>query len=230
MDLPKTKIVGVLGGYGPYATNDFFQLLLENSPAEKDWDHLHTIIDSNPRIPSRARAFLFDEESPVPYMKQAISRLKNAGADFFVCPCNTAHHFIRNMGELELPFLDMVEATTKNILNDGIKSIGVLGSEVTVMSKIYESELIKNGVSVHNVDDLQDVRTIIEAGKQNKGIAEARDLMSELIRKFKAEGAEAVIYACTELPLIIPIDECELKVYDSSSVLAKETITFAKQF
>ncbi len=226
--MEKTKVIGVLGGYGPYATNDFYRLILNAISAKKDWDYPHVIIDSNPRIPSRARAFLFNEESPIPYMIQGIERLKNAGADFFICPCNTAHYFLRQIGDFPLPFLDMVSLTLKQIVSDNVKKVGILGSEVTVMTNIYEEELRKNNIEVENVNRIEDVRFIIEAGKQNKNSDEARELMLRLINEFKEKGADAVIYACTELPIILPIDQSPLKVYDSSNILAIEAVNFAK--
>lgn len=226
--MEKTKVIGVLGGYGPYATNDFYRLILNVINAKKDWDYPHVIIDSNPRIPSRARAFLYNEESPIPYMMQGIERLKNAGADFFICPCNTAHYFLRQLDEFPLPFLDMVNLTLQQIVSDNVKKIGILGSEVTVMTNLYEEKLIDNNIEVENVNRLEDVRFIIEAGKQNKNIDEARKLMLSLIDEFQKKGADAVIYACTELPIILPIDQSPLKVYDASSILAKEAVNFAK--
>lgn len=227
--MEKTKIIGVLGGYGPYATNDFYKLMLNAIEAKKDWDYPHVIIDSNPKIPSRARAFLFDEESPIPYMIQGVERLQKAGADFFICPCNTAHYFLRQVNQFPLPFLDMVNLTLAQIMKDNIKKIGILGSEVTTMTKIYEDTLIENNIEVENVSNLEDVRFIIEAGKQNQNINEAKKLMLGLINDFKHNGAEAVIYACTELPIILPINQSPLKVYDSSNILAMEAVNFAKK-
>lgn len=226
--MEKTKVIGVLGGYGPYATNDFYRLMLNAINAKKDWDYPHVIIDSNPRIPSRARAFLYNEESPIPYMMQGIERLKNAGADFFICPCNTAHYFLRQIDQFPLPFLDMVNLTLQQIISDNVKKIGILGSEVTVMTNLYEEKLIENNIEVENVNRIEDVRFIIEAGKQNKHLDEARKLMLSLIDEFQKKGADAVIYACTELPIILPIDQSPLKVYDASSILAKEAVNFAK--
>lgn len=226
--MEKTKVIGVLGGYGPYATNDFYRLMLNAINAKKDWNYPHVIIDSNPRIPSRARAFLYNEESPIPYMMQGIERLKNAGADFFICPCNTAHYFLRQIDQFPLPFLDMVNLTLQQVVSDNVKKIGILGSEVTVMTNLYEEKLIENNIEVENVNRIEDVRFIIEAGKQNKHLDEARKLMLSLIDEFQKKGADAVIYACTELPIILPIDQSPLKVYDASSILAKEAVNFAK--
>ncbi len=226
--MEKTKVIGVLGGYGPYATNDFYKLILNAVNAKKDWDYPHVIIDSNPKIPSRARAYLFNEESPIPYMIEGIERLKNAGADFFICPCNTAHYFLRQIKQLPLPFLDMVTITLDKICNDNVKKIGILGSEVTVLTNLYKEKLNQNNIEVENVDRLEDVRFIIEAAKQNKNLVEAKNLMLSLINDFKIKGAEAVIYACTELPIILPINESPLRVYDSSSILATEAINYTK--
>lgn len=226
--MEKTKVIGVLGGYGPYATNDFYKLILNAVSAKKDWDYPHVIIDSNPKIPSRARAYLFNEESPIPYMVEGIERLKRAGADFFICPCNTAHYFLRQIDSLSLPFLDMVDITLAKINEDKVKKIGILGSEVTILANLYKEKLNTNNVEVENVNHLEDVRFIIEAGKQNKNLEEAKNLMLSLINNFKDNGAEAVIYACTELPIILPIEQSPLKVYDASSILAAEAINYAK--
>jgi len=223
------KIIGILGGYGPYATNDFYKTLLDNTKTVKDWDHFHAILDVNPRIPSRARSFLFGEENPTPHMLKGINRLKVGGAEFFVCPCNTAHYFLtKSKADFGLPFLNMIDAVVDRIGESGINKIGILGSEVTVMSKLYEDKLIAKGLSVENVDELKDVRFIIEAGKQNTNIHKAKELMNSLINKFKINGCEAVIYACTELPIILPIKDSQLPIFDSSLILAEETIVYAK--
>ncbi len=98
--------VGILGGMGPYATLAFYQCILDNTPAQKDWEHLRLIIDSNPKIPSRTRAFLFGEADPVPMMARSAKSLQEAGADFVVLPCNSAHYFLPRVREIvDVPFL-----------------------------------------------------------------------------------------------------------------------------
>ncbi len=231
MEIEKSSVIGVLGGYGPYATVEFYRLLLQNTTAKKDWDFNHIIIDSNPRIPSRARAYLFNEASPVEYMKEGINRLKKAGADFFVCPCNTAHFFLRKIkDDFPLPFVDMVNATIEEILKHKIKSIGIIGSEVTVLSQLYEKELVKHNIRVENVNDLSDVRFIIEAAKQNKNLKIAKQKMLNIIKTFSKLNVDAVIYACTELLIVLPINECSLKVFETSDILAKKAIKKTKMY
>lgn len=226
MLIKKEKIVGILGGYGPYATSEFYRLIIEKTPALKDWDHLHVIIDSNPRIPSRARAFLFNEESPVEYMLQSIERLKKAGADFFVCPCNTAHYFLRPLkNQFTLEFVDMIEVVAENIENSGVKKVGVLGTEVTAQGKIYDELLEMKGIETIHIDDLSKVREVIEYGKLNIEIKKGRALLKELIAELKNKGAEGIIYACTELPIILPSNLIkDIAIFDTSQILAEKVI------
>ncbi|PKR81709.1 hypothetical protein CW751_04060 [Brumimicrobium salinarum] len=218
----QNKVIGVLGGYGPYATADFYRLILDATPAEKDWDHPHVVIDSNPKIPSRARAFLYNEESPLKYMIEGVKRLKNAGAHFFVCPCNSAHYFIKKaIDKFDLPFLDMTEVVVKKVVESGKKKIGVIGSEVTVEGKVYDHILAKNKIETVHVNDLSKVRKIIEHGKHNKDLEEGKTLLRELIEELKNKGAEGIIYACTELPIVLPSEEVDFLIFDTSKILAQ---------
>ena len=92
------KVVGILGGMGPFATVDFYKQILLATHAKKDWEHLRILIDSNVKIPSRTRAILYGEESPAPAMVKSINNLTRIGADFVVVPCNSAHYFYKEVG------------------------------------------------------------------------------------------------------------------------------------
>lgn len=226
-----SKVIGILGGYGPYATASFYQQILSKTPAEKDWDHFHIIIDSNPKIPSRARAFLFNEPSPLPDMIKGIERLKNAGADFFVCPCNSAHYFLKSQDKFPILFVDMVEAVVDEINELGIKRVGLIGSEVTIDGEIYQNELNSKGsdISLLPFNDLKKVREIIEAGKTGNNLKSAKQKLIGILKGFKQEDVEAVIYGCTELPLILPSNLSPVPIIDTADVLIEKAILIAKE-
>ena len=50
-------VLGVLGGMGPAATLDFLAKLQALTPAERDQDHIRTIVDINPQVPDRNDPF-----------------------------------------------------------------------------------------------------------------------------------------------------------------------------
>src|SRR5262245_548985 len=91
MSEPKT--IGVIGGMGPAATADLFAKLIAATNAKLDQDHLHILIDNNPRIPNRNDAIAGRGPSPAPHLAASARKLQDAGADFLVIACNTAHAF-----------------------------------------------------------------------------------------------------------------------------------------
>jgi aspartate racemase len=205
---PETRnlTVGVLGGMGPYATLAFFKCILDNTPAQKDWDHLRVVIDNNPRIPSRTRAFLYGEADPVPMMVKSTNALRDAGADFVVLPCNSAHYFLpRLLKEVDIPFIDMIEQTCSNIVALHVKKVGLLAGEVTVKARLYEQRLEEHGINVLQVPDEEQplVRSVIEDVKQNVITNVTHMNIQSLVSGLERRGAEAVILGCTELPMAI---------------------------
>ena len=58
----KDLVIGVLGGMGTYATIHLFQQYAEVFNAEKEWDRPRIIIDNRCTMPSRVRAFLYNEK------------------------------------------------------------------------------------------------------------------------------------------------------------------------
>jgi len=223
--------VGIIGGMGPYATLAFFQCILDNTPTQKDWDHLHIIIDNNPKIPSRTRAFLFDEADPVPMMIESANRLRKAGADFVVLPCNSAHYFLPRVREqTDVPFIDMMDETSQAILEKNSKAVGLLGGEVTVKGKLYEQRLEKHGIAVLQVTDEEQkmVRNVIEDVKQNCVSDATRENVQTLICRLEELGADTVILGCTELPAAMDGVVSKSRIVDSMEVLAKAVVQKAK--
>ena len=112
---------------GPEATADLFYRIIRATPVEKDQDHPRTIIYSNSKVPDRTPAVMGKGESPVYEMLMAGKKLEEAGADFLIIPCNTAHYFIEDLrAGLTIPVLNMIELTAEKIARDAsaIKKAG----------------------------------------------------------------------------------------------------------
>ena len=141
--------IGILGGLGPYATLDLFEKILRCTPAKSDQEHLHIIIDNNPRIPDRTAALLHGGPSPLPAMLESALRLQQAGVQFIVIPCNTAHAFVPDLQRrLQVPILNMIEACRAAILRrlPEIQRIGLLATSGTVRSGVYAKTLDAAGI------------------------------------------------------------------------------------
>lgn len=210
------KILGILGGMGPLATSHFFKELLRWTDAKKDWDYLRIIIDNNVDIPSRTRALLYGEESPVESIRKACFGLMGIGCDYIAVPCNSAHCFFDDVVKNEkIPWVNMIEIIS-DILTS-YKNVLVLGGYSIISRKIYDKYL-------NNIVYLQDnsiVYDIIEGIKINDI---DYNKMSKLYYEITKLDVECVLLACTELPIEFDARCINCNVVDGNEIYIKKLI------
>ena len=110
------KVLGVLGGMGPLASAHFMMRLTQLTPAERDQEHIPTILWSDPRIPDRIAARNGTGPDPLPWLLRGINGLRQAGCGAIVIPCNTVHGWIEPMAAAaEVPILHIVDAAATDL-------------------------------------------------------------------------------------------------------------------
>lgn len=156
-------------------------------------------------------------------LAQSVDRLVSAGADFFVCPCNTAHLALEEAGaELALPGLHIADVVADRAVRDGRRVVGVLGTKLTMDGPIYRRALAARGI--HHVVPPPNQRELIDRiiyeELVNGVISEAsREECLQVIRGLEEEGCDVVAMACTEIPLLISEDVASLPLLDSTRLL-----------
>ncbi len=231
--IKKEKVIGILGGMGPYATADIFKKIIELTPAKKDWEHLRIIIDNNPKIPSRTRAIVLNDADPSPMMVETAQNLEKAGADFIIIPCNSAHYFYDKVkAGVKIPILHIIEETAKQIKKElpSIKKVGLLAGLVPIKANLYGKTFAKFNIEViHPNDNEQDmVVDAIEAIKLGKTEKEIKEKMLHVSNELVNKGAEAIILGCTELSIIFKNDKFKVPLFDSDIILAQAAVNKAK--
>ena len=89
-------MVGIIGGMGPEATVELMRRVTARTRAEDDADHVHLLVESNPKIPSRIAHLLEGTgDDPLPEILRVARNLQGAGAEALAMPCNTAHHYAK---------------------------------------------------------------------------------------------------------------------------------------
>ncbi|MGZ5709351.1 MAG: cysteate racemase [Burkholderiales bacterium] len=203
-----SKLVGVLGGMGPMATADFFRKLVEETPAERDEDHVPIIIYSVPQMPSRNKAITSAGESPLPQMLAGMRALKIQHVDFVAIPCNTAHFWYDDLcREGGLPILHIVDAVCNELGNrHGMQGpIGLLCTEATLSSRIYHDRLSERGIELMvNPREERDefVNPGIELVKRGR-LKEAGIAVQAAAARLLERGARRLILGWTELPVAL---------------------------
>jgi aspartate racemase len=224
------KTAGVIGGLGPAATLDFFDRILKRTKASRDQDHLRLIIDNNTQVPDRNDFMRGDGPSPIPALVASAKGLEIAGADFVVMACNTAHAFEKDLREaISVPFLSIIEVTADEVASLKPKRAGVLAVNAALSAGLYQNALKERGIEpvLLNPDSQKSFQELIYRIKGGDAGANSQRAMKTLADKLIAQGAEVVIAACTEVPLVLSQDDIDAELISSTDVLVEKTILFA---
>ncbi|WP_196595017.1 aspartate/glutamate racemase family protein [Pectinatus frisingensis] len=224
------KTIGLIGGMGPMATVDLLKKIILSTDAQKDQDHIHVIVDNNTSIPDRSEAIWEKGPSPVPQLLESVNRLTDAGADFLIMSCNTAHYFLPKLQpHLRVPFLNMIEETAKYCVSKQINHVGLLASGGTYTSGIYNKIFANFNINVSVPDDAGTEichKIIFEGVKAGNDNYNTQPFQS-VLQKMRQEGAVSFILGCTEMPLAIKTYNIAGHFIDATQVLAESAVRFA---
>lgn len=198
-------VLGILGGMGTYATIYVFEQYAKIFKAKKEWDRPRLIIDNRCTMPSRVRAFLYNEnvDQLVNEMTDSLEKLVENGCNKIILACNTSHLFlpkiINRCPQLDGKIMNIVTNCIETIVRDKKKSVFLLGSEGTIESRIYQDSLEENGIKciIPNPDEYPLIRRCIEAVKQDRYDSEIESIFIKLLT-----NKESCILGCTELPIL----------------------------
>lgn len=222
------KTIGIMGGMGPLATVDLMNKIIELTPAKIDQEHIHLIVDNYPQIPDRTKAIIGHGNDPLPFLKKSAKTLERAGADLIVIACNTAHYYLQDIQTaVGIPIINMPKETVRYITEVGLRCVGLLATDGTMATKLYQDSLRDKGIAILEPDEKTQVCVMkgiyaVKAGD----IATGKRLLAYAAQVMIDKGAEAVIAGCTEIPVILSKLE-GIKLIDPTYVLAKRVVDIA---
>ncbi len=194
--------LGILGGMGPQATQIFYQRILDRTDAERDQEHLPTLILSDTEMPDRTTAILSGNgELVCRRLLEDAQLLERNGCTAIAIPCNTSHYFADQIQQqLTVPIIHMVRETCKVLAKRGCKRVGILATDGTIQTETYQKECAAQGFEGVAPDEATQklVMSIIydEIKKGEKG---SREKFAAIDRALRALNCDAAILGCTEL-------------------------------
>jgi aspartate racemase len=228
------KILGVLGGMGPLASAHFMLRLTLLTPAERDQDHVPTVLWSDPRVPDRTRGRLAGGADPLPWLLRGVRGLRQAGCGAIAIPCNTAHGWYAQMaaeGVLILHIVDAAADALRKVAPDG--TVGVMGTAGTLTMRLYQDRLERQGwrcIVPTEAEMGTQVTPAIDCVKANR-VSDAYAPLAAVVRSLAARGAGAVVLGCTEIPLGIQAGDWRalgVPLVDTIDALALAAIEWAR--
>jgi aspartate racemase len=161
-------------------------------------------------------------------MLTSANKLAAAGADFLVCPDNTIHQaFSLVQKQSPLPWLHIAEVVAAEASARGYGKVGLTGTRWLVSSEVYPEKLRDRGIQcIRPIDAQRDEigRLIMDELVYGVFKPETVTRFQQVIQGLQAEGCEAVILGCTEIPLIIDDRNSPLPTLDSTRLLARAAL------
>ncbi|MEH7306396.1 aspartate/glutamate racemase family protein [Neobacillus drentensis] len=157
--------------------------------------------------------------------------LEKGGADFIVICTNTMHKVIDDIqSKISIPLLHIADATAAQIKEQGISSIGLLGTRYTMEQNFYKSRLESNEIKVivPNDNERESVNKVIYEelclGKVHQA---SRDYYKKVIQGLIEAGAEGIILGCTEIGLLIKPEDSDVPLFDTTYIHALEAVNMS---
>lgn len=156
--------------------------------------------------------------------------LAAAGADFAICPDNSAHlAWEQVQAATPIPWLHIARVVAQEAGRRGFRRVGILGTRFTMGdgAPIYRPALDAAGIEtvVPEGADFDTVDRIIFAELVDGVFTdESRDAYNRVIERLAARGCDAVALACTEIPLLVRPAESPLPTLDSTRLLARAAL------
>jgi aspartate racemase len=223
------KTVGVIGGMGPAATLDFLCKLHAATPAMSDADHRHVITDNDPRRADRNAAMRADGQSPAPSIVATVHALIAAGAEVLVMPCNAAHAWAGDIVAAAgpVPFVRIIAAAVAAVRAavPGVTRVGLLAVEATHEARLYDDGF-GPGVTILGPDMTAFMPLIFAVKAGDTGPA-TRAAMAAQGAALVAAGAQVLVAACTEVPLVFGPGDASVPVVSATDALVAATLAAA---
>lgn len=161
-------------------------------------------------------------------LRRGVEQVARAGADFYVCPDNTAHIILEQIAtNLPIPGLHIADGVCQAMLDGGWKAAGLLGTSWTMTGPVYAAALQRRGLTqlVPDAPRRQQInRAILDELCLGRFKAQTTALFVDTIADLARAGADCAILGCTEIPLIISNDNAPLPVLDSTRLLARHAV------
>ena len=227
------KTIGLIGGMSWQSTVPYYRLINEIISQKLGGLHSAKLILWNmdfEAIASLQRQDRWQEAGAV--MADAALRLQQAGAESIVICTNTMHKLVPDMQpHLQIPILHIADATAQVIRQAGLRKVGLLGTRFTMEDSFYVSHLREHyGLEVITPDAAarQLVHNVIfnelcVGEEKATSRAQYREIMGALVQ----QGAEGIIFGCTEIAMLVDQTDASVPVFDTTTLHASYAAEWA---
>ncbi|PDZ52990.1 aspartate racemase [Bacillus sp. AFS094611] len=158
-------------------------------------------------------------------------KVEKFGADCLLMCSNTVHLFAEEVeNAISIPLLHIGDVSAKEIVDQNIKRIGLLGTKQTMEQGFYKSRLTNYNIEtiIPNEEERNFIHHVI-LDELSKGIVSesSKEKILQITKSLIQNGAEGILLGCTEIPLLISQNDLKVPVFDTAFLHANTAVQFA---
>ncbi|AKL75038.1 aspartate/glutamate racemase family protein [Bacillus velezensis] len=223
------KTIGLIGGMSWESSAEYYRII--NEEIKKKLGGLHSAkcllysVDFK-EIEHYQSIGAWDKAGEA--LGQVARSLEKAGADFIVICTNTMHKVLGYIQEMiTIPILHIADATAEQIIRQDNRSVGLLGTKYTMEQDFYKSRIASHDINVIVPDD--DERELINnIIYQELCLGEikqsSKNIYKKIINNLVGRGAEGIILGCTEIGLLVKVEDSEVPLFDTTLIHAQKAV------
>jgi len=220
------KTLGLLGGMSWQSTVPYYQLINQRVAERLGGYHSARLLLFSvdfADLERRMHAGQWSEAGEL--LADAARRLETAGAELIVLCTNTLHRVAPSIERaLRVPFLHVVDVTSRAIAAAGLRRVGLLATRFTMEDGFYVERLAARGVEavVPEPPEREALHRIIFDELVHGRVSEtARRTVREIALQLVQRGAGGVILGCTELGMVFSSGDAPFPVFDTTVLHAR---------
>ena len=223
--------IGLIGGISWVSTADYYKYINEGINARLGGlNFAECIIYSFNYSDIKKNNEANDWDKTLQMISTASVSLKNAGAEAIVLCANTMHLIADRLEkQINIPVINIAEATATEIKKKNLKKVALLGTKFTMELNFFTDKLKEREIQfiIPDEDDRAFIHyTIFEELGRGTVLPESKQRYISIINKLQHKGAEGVILGCTEIPLLIKQEDVNIPIFDTTLIHANAAVDF----
>lgn len=217
------KAIGLIGGLTYVSTLEYYRYLNELANEKLGGSETMEIIMYSVNFGDIKKFTEADDWKNISVIIcKAAQKIEAGGAACLLIGANTIHKIADEVqAAIKIPVIHIAEAVAKDILKNGLKKVGLLGTRYTMQLGFYSDHLAKYGIEtiIPEQDDIEFINyTIYNEFSRNLFLPETKARYLKAISKLKVRGAEGIILGCTEIPLLLNQSDCDILLFDTAKI------------
>ena len=226
------KTLGLIGGISWESTVPYYRLINETIKARLGGLHSAKLVLYSVDFEEVAQLqHAGDWDAAGRLFATAAQRLQAAGAEALVICANTMHKVAPAIeAAVSLPILHVVDLLAEELRAAGWHKVGLLGTRFTMEQPFYAERLQTHGIQavIPGASAREEIhRVIYQELCLGKVVDASRAAYRQIMAELVAEGAQAIVLACTELSMLVGPKDASVPMFDTTEIHARRAAEWA---